>query len=208
MAIKRKKKRNRKESTRELIVSEAEGLIAKHGIEGLRLDEISESLGIQRPSLYAHFKGREGILRSIAEKGLTGLGQQFPIDADRNPIEQISAGVAGLVGFLRDNVAFVRLFMSDLATPAGLDALSHVLGPPTQIKNPHLTRPLLNRIQQIVDQGCAQGKFRKVQATDLLSILLGAVMFDQTQHRRKMKDPEREMVDLTLRVLTARPPFE
>jgi AcrR family transcriptional regulator len=208
MAIRRKKKRNRKESTRELIVSEAEALIARYGIDGLRLDAISESLGIQRPSLYTHFDGREGILRTIAEKGLAGLGKQFPFDERKDAIAQISSGVRDLVLYLQKNVAFVRLFMSDLATPAGLEALSHVLGPPERMKNPQYTRPLFARIQKIINLGVSHGKFRKMQAPVFLSILLGTVMFDQAQHRRKMKDPENEMVDLAHRILTARPPFD
>jgi len=68
MVIKRKNKLNLSTSTRELIIDEAERIIAIAGLEGLKLDDIADILGIKRPSLYTHFNGRDGILTAVAER--------------------------------------------------------------------------------------------------------------------------------------------
>ena len=201
MAIRRKKKRNIKLSTRDLIVQEAENLITKHGIDGLVLDEIAENLGIRRPSIYTHFGGRDGILAAVAERAFSNLGEQFQIDSSKSPTSQIKNGVLQLVRFLRENPAYDRLIMRDAATPGGMSALNKVLGFPEDVKNPGLMAPLFKSINQIIKSGVKDGSFRKMDSQFFFNVLLGAIIVDQTHPRRHLKNLETEMVDLTLRIL-------
>ncbi len=55
-------------STRELILTEAMRLIARNGVEELRIKDIADSVGIQMPSIYKHFANREAIIATLAQK--------------------------------------------------------------------------------------------------------------------------------------------
>jgi len=57
-------------STRERILEVAEEIIARHGMEGLRLKDVAESVGIQPPSVFTHFDGREAIGDAVAHRVL------------------------------------------------------------------------------------------------------------------------------------------
>ncbi|HWD81379.1 MAG TPA: helix-turn-helix domain-containing protein [Kribbella sp.] len=54
-------------STRLAIQQVALELFTRQGYEATSLREIADELGIQKPSLYYHFKGKEDILRSLFE---------------------------------------------------------------------------------------------------------------------------------------------
>ena len=204
MAIRRKKKRNIKLSTRDLIIVETEKLIAKHGIDGLLLDEIADNLGIRRPSIYTHFGGRDGILAVVAERAFSKLGEQFQFDPEKSPEVQIKKGVLQLVRFLRENPAYDRLILRDAATPGGMSALNKVLGFPEDVKNPGLLAPLFKRIEQIIRSGIKEGSFRKMDSQFFFNVLLGAIIVDQTHPRRHVKNLEKEMTDLALAILAKR----
>ncbi|WP_410784784.1 TetR/AcrR family transcriptional regulator [Kribbella sp. C-35] len=69
--------------TRAAIQRVALELFTRKGYEATSLREIADELGIQKPSLYYHFKGKEDILRALfdergdeAEQLLEWIGQQ------------------------------------------------------------------------------------------------------------------------------------
>jgi AcrR family transcriptional regulator len=69
--------------TRAAIQQVALELFTKKGYDATSLREIADELGIQKPSLYYHFKGKEDILRALfdergdeAEQLLEWIGQQ------------------------------------------------------------------------------------------------------------------------------------
>ena len=156
-----------------MIVDEAEKMIAKRGIDGLVLDDIAKSLGIQRPSLYTHFKGRDGILTAIAERAFIQLSHQFQDDENLDPVVTISKGVDELVNFLVQHKAYARLLARDFSTPGGLPAVNTVLGPLESVVIPALLQPLYDRLNRIIVRGHKQGKFRKVDPFIFLTALLG-----------------------------------
>ena len=201
MTIRRKKKRHLKARTRDLIVDEAEKMIAKRGIDGLVLDDIAKSLGIQRPSLYTHFKGRNGILTAVAERAFTQLSHQFQDDENHDPIVIISKGVEELVSFLVQHKAYARLLARDFSTPGGLPAVNTVLGPPESVVVPALLQPLYDRLNKIIVRGHNQGKFRKVDPFVFLTSLLGAIMACLLQHRRELENLNEITINLAMGLL-------
>ncbi|WHY89438.1 TetR/AcrR family transcriptional regulator [Neobacillus cucumis] len=53
--------------TRDKIIAAALSLFAKNGYEGTSLSEIAKAVGIQKPSIYNHFKSKEEIFLTIYE---------------------------------------------------------------------------------------------------------------------------------------------
>lgn len=52
-------------ATRERILSEALDVFARHGYEGARMEKIAAQVGINKASLYFHFKSKEELFRQL-----------------------------------------------------------------------------------------------------------------------------------------------
>ena len=176
MNIRRKKKLDVRVRTRDLIIDEAERIIGEHGMDGLKLDEIAGTLGIQRPSLYTHFKGRDGILTAIAERALHQLSVQFHDDNNPDPAITIGKGVRELVDFLDQHKAYARLLARDFSTPGGLPAVNAILGPPATTMTRRFCGPCMT---DSIASSCVVMRwesFRKVEPYVFLTTLLGSIM--------------------------------
>jgi len=203
MVIKRKNKLNLKVSTRELIIDEAERIIAHRGLEGLKLDDIAEILGVKRPSLYTHFNGRDGILAAVAERTFRLFSEQFPDDGGEDPAATLSEGVRRMVAFLSEHKAYACLMARDFATPTGLPAVNTVLEPADEASRPRILQPLYQRLEAILERGYTMGKFEKTDAYLFLTTVAGAIMCNLLQHHRKaVTDLDKRMVKLALGIVS------
>lgn len=72
-----------KTSTKDRILESALDLFSEKGYDGVGVDLIAENIGIKGPSLYKHYKGKEGILNALIEK----LGQYYEqnFGSEQNP---------------------------------------------------------------------------------------------------------------------------
>lgn len=204
MPIKRKKRLNLKVSTRSLIIEEAERIIARDGLEGLKLDDIADRLGIQRPSLYTHFDGRDGILAAIAQRACDELALQFEDDNNPDPTVTLSKGIKRLVGLLKDNRAYARLITRDLSTPGGLPAVNAILGVPERGVIPDLFRPMFKRLRTIFTRGVIAGVFERTDPYIFLTAIVGATMAALLQQRRSTKGLTRKITKMALGMVSAR----
>jgi len=59
--------------TRDRILEVAEEIISRSGMEGMRLKDVAARVGIQPPSIFAHFEGREAIGNAVAARVLDQL---------------------------------------------------------------------------------------------------------------------------------------
>lgn len=69
--------------TRDKIIAAALSLFAKNGYEGTSLSEIAKAVGIQKPSIYNHFKSKEAIFLTIYENILMFHVQKIKNIMDR-----------------------------------------------------------------------------------------------------------------------------
>lgn len=70
---------------REEVLDKAMGLFWKKGFEGTHLQELVETTGLNRFSLYKEFGGKEGLFEEAVEKYLTGL-QSLGSILNREPL--------------------------------------------------------------------------------------------------------------------------
>lgn len=204
MPIKRTRKLNTNRSTRELIVHEAERIVATDGLEGLRLDDIAETLGIKRPSLFTHFKGRDGILTAVAERAFMQLGTQFSDDEGDDVLATLVHGVEQLVDFMLDHPAYARLLARDFSTPGGLPSVNAVLGSKNQRTAPALLKPLFARLGRILARGYQRGVFEKISPHHFLISILGATMANLLQSPRENARLKERMVRLATGMVVLR----
>lgn len=108
--------------TRAAIQQVALDLFTRKGYEATSLREIADELGIQKPSLYYHFKGKEDILRALfdergdeAEQLLEWIGRQpqrpeLVREAVLRWVQSFSADKLRGIRFLSANPLIARTF--------------------------------------------------------------------------------------------------
>lgn len=100
----------------EQVVEEAVRIADAEGLDAVTLARVSAALGVRAPSLYNHVAGHEALLRAIALRGLTELG---------DALRRAAVGRArddGLVAVAEAYRAYARMhpgrFAATLAAPA------------------------------------------------------------------------------------------
>lgn len=204
MSIKRKKKLHLKTSTRDLIIEEAERIIARQGIDALKLEAIAHSLGIQRPTLYFHFDGRAGILTSIAERGTIHLCNHFQDDGLMNPVDAIRQGIEDLVRYLREHKAFTLLMARNHSTPDGIPAFNSLLDEKKPQSVPLVAEQLFNRIDGIIKRGCKLGIFEPMDGLLFWTIMVSSISVCVIYPGRQITDLNEIMTRSALGLLLKR----
>jgi len=63
----------RRARTREVLVAAARALIAEKGVEGLRVDQITQRADVAQGSFYNHFESKEQVVEAVVEEAIEGL---------------------------------------------------------------------------------------------------------------------------------------
>jgi AcrR family transcriptional regulator len=174
--IRRQKRRDTPQSTAVLILEEAANLIARHGVDGLRLDKISERLGISRAALYQHYPdGREQILERIAMQAVETPIPLFQ-DEHTDPLDTLIAGIRELVQGLIRNPAYPRIMLRDFSSPGGLPELTRQLGRPGVAEKRGVLRPMHERLGALLEALHSAGRIRPLSGFALLNAVLGTTL--------------------------------
>jgi len=144
--------------TAERILDVAEEVFAEKGYEGATLRDVAQAAGLRTPSLYNHFEGKDALYAAVLERGIG------PVLA-----ALLSSASAGRRG---DPDRVVREMMELLAQRPKLPRL--VLHE-TLYGGKHLTRmlqewigPMLERAQQMVEEGPAAARWEREQLPNLV----------------------------------------
>lgn len=156
-------------ATRDRIVAEAENLIARHGIEGLQVKGIAEAIGIRPPSVFAHFSGRDDIVRAVVERLLHRIEEVFDAPVAGSPEEELRVRSRRMALFLLDHPADARILMRDLAHAGVPDVNSFQL-------TPRLLDKVYATVNDVLRRGAKEGTFRRVKAETFVSQMLGAML--------------------------------
>lgn len=70
------KSRGRKPDSRQELIDVALRIIAKDGIDALRIEDVCEQVGVTKGSLYWHFQDRQGLIREAMLEQLRRLSQE------------------------------------------------------------------------------------------------------------------------------------
>ncbi len=63
----------RRARTREVLIAAARSLIAEKGVDGLRIDQITERADVAQGSFYNHFDSKEQVVEAVVEEAIEGL---------------------------------------------------------------------------------------------------------------------------------------
>ena len=196
---KRRLKRNLDTSTGELIIDEAERIIAKHGVDGLRLVDIAKSLGVSQPGIYTHYKnGRNEILANVGIRAIDGLADHFEDDGRSDPEKILERDIRRLVVYWVENPSHLRLLIRDFASPDGLPLFNELAGgPPGTLEKSGKWKPMRERLKGILDRGYRMGKFRRVDSGEFFNLVMGITLMDLVHpfYRSSKKIPKKKLIE-------------
>jgi len=73
------------------ILIEAARLIGEQGFVSLKMDELAESVGISKPTLYQHFKSKDELIAHVMVRGLQELHSHADTLVDLSPLAQLQS---------------------------------------------------------------------------------------------------------------------
>lgn len=101
--------------TRDIIMSAAVSVAARHGISGSSMDEIAEKAHVAKGSLYYHFPSKDAIFENVLQSGFDRLA-----DAIRDARSNVVGGVAlravtvATLTVLQQNPARAKIVASEM----------------------------------------------------------------------------------------------
>ena len=173
-------RRGAKLPTRSLILNEVERLIVRKGVYGFTLRDVAAPLGVQPPAIYKHFESRDDVLIELSRRFIDGLSRQFapPRRAGADPAVVLKRRLDEFVDFHLSNPAYVRLSLTDFATPeGGVEYLSLASGVPIN-ETPH-AGPLAvmhRHLRALLDAGRETHQFRAVMSVDFYRIVKSVLL--------------------------------
>ena len=99
------------DETRERIIDAAQEIFARDGFVGAKMQEIADRVGIQRPSLFYHFKNKEALFVAAHEQVFARIEPIFraSLSADGDPFVQLDRVSRAVLKVMRDEPNFARM---------------------------------------------------------------------------------------------------
>src|SRR3982750_3585673 len=96
---------------RERIIDAAQAIFARDGFVGAKMQEIADRVGIQRPSLFYHFKNKEALFVAAHEQGFARIAPVFreSLVPDGDPFEQLDRVTRTVLAVMAEESAFARM---------------------------------------------------------------------------------------------------
>jgi len=172
----RKLRRHDRASTRELILAEAMRLMARDGVEQLKLKDIADAVGIRTPSIYKHFLSRDAIVMELARQMVEEMRRFLRPDSQLDPRRWMESWARGVVSFFAHRPAYVRMILRDLSMPGGFEILNSALGPVEKTLEIEPLKQLTEEFAKVHARGVKAGIFRPVSHSTVFALVWGAVM--------------------------------
>lgn len=160
--------------TADRILAVAKDIIARKGLDALRLADVSAALGMSPPAIYAHFPGgRNELVDRIAQDGVRAMQAFFP-RTERSAAQDLLDGVSSLVRFYADNRAFMRIMMVEFSSPTGHPGITRAIGEVRGKAANGAFLPMFARLDDIIQACPRRPGARAITADVLLNVIVGA----------------------------------
>ena len=161
------------ETSRRRILDAALRLLAKHGYDGMSLQQIADEVGLHKATLFHHFAGKRELALEVWQDVLEPLRQHVrALDVDDEPdLEQFLAVAERLVDHFADRPAAARFLMRDLVAPEDS---------PFAVDTDDADHPVVQIFTILwnwLERARRSGAIREVNLRQVIFNLLGVVLF-------------------------------
>jgi len=165
--------RGQPEESRAAILKAAEKEFAEHGVAGARTDEIARAAKVNKALLYYYFQDKESLYGAVLENAFAGLREQVfrALDGDRKPSEKLIEYVNVYFDFLTAHPKYPSLMQREMMR-AREGQSKHM----DRIVTTHM-RPVFAKISGVLQEGIAQGEFRKVDPLHFVPSMVAMIVF-------------------------------
>lgn len=168
MPSKRKNFTEKDRSTRDLILDIAEQEIANKGVEGLKLKDVAEQVGVQLPSIYAHFSGRKEVLEALADRIMDELLLIYYDVKQLPPLDGLIASADRTIEFYVMHRGYARLLLADFPAPFEFSVFNKC--------SPKIQEVLVI-VGDMINRGVENNTVRYVPSDLFLSFRMGITLF-------------------------------
>jgi AcrR family transcriptional regulator len=166
--------------TRDLILDEAERLIAAKGVHGFTLKDIADPLGFQVPAIYKHYASRDDVLVALSRRFIELLSLQFNYSPESlaHPARTLRQVIETFARFHIEHPAYVRLSLTDFATPqGGMEYIRRAAGGPFRSNlSAGPLAPMHRRLRALLVAGEASGEFRSTAELDFYRLIKSVLL--------------------------------
>ncbi len=102
---------DRPDDTRERIIDAAQAIFARDGFVGAKMQEIADKVGIQRPSLFYHFKNKEALFVAAHEQVFARIEPVFreSLAPNGDPFVQLDRVSRAVLAVMAEEPDFARM---------------------------------------------------------------------------------------------------
>ncbi len=99
------------DDTRERIIDAAQAIFARDGFVGAKMQEIADRVGIQRPSLFYHFKNKEALFVAAHEQVFAKIEPVFreSLAPNGDPFSQLDRVSRAVLAVMAEEPDFARM---------------------------------------------------------------------------------------------------
>jgi AcrR family transcriptional regulator len=143
---------DRVDDTRERVIDAAQEIFARAGFVAAKMREIADRVGIQRPSLFYHFKNKEALFVAAHEQVFTRIEPVFreSLVPDGDPFVQLDRVTRTVLAVMAEQPGFARMVARTAVDrhPAAVRIVRRYL------------QPLVDLSVEFVRRGQRRGVFR------------------------------------------------
>jgi AcrR family transcriptional regulator len=158
-------RKEQKEKTRVGLISQAEGLFAKHGISQTTTADIAKALQVSHGTVFIHFPTREDLILAVVdrfgERLSTELGKRFALDLSLK--ELLKAHVAVLSEF---EDFYLRLISESQSLPPQIRSQLYALN-----------ASLSYRVYRAAKDAMKEGQIKKIEQAPFFNTWLGLLHY-------------------------------
>ena len=175
------------------ILRAAKRLIAKHGVEGMSMNQLAESTELNKATLYLYFSDKDDLVDAIVYEGIALLDLEFQ-KADR----RARSGLETVLNLVRRTFAFYRRYPVYFYTMNHQERrrVSERLETPFAAKGNEAASRLFGRIADAVRRGIEEGSIRNGIDSNVFLVLLFAQIYGVTHTIYSKEDIYRDVFGL------------
>ena len=165
--------RGQPEESRAAILQAAAREFAEQGIAGARTDAIARAAKVNKALLYYYFKDKETLYGAVLDNAFGGMKTRVfnVLESDLPPRQKILAYVGAYFDFIASSPIYPKLMQREMMR-AREGRSQHI----DRLINTYF-QPIYQRVGKLLQEGIAEGEFRKVDAAHFIPSMVAIIVF-------------------------------